>query len=100
MSFESPIPTCNPVEAALAQAGIDSAISLSPNFQSEIAHRLRMVESAVAYLAETCNVAEASDSALNTAGIWGVASLISSEIRTISGLHEALHHLLEKEARS
>lgn len=49
--MKSQTPSRNPVEAALAQAAIDNAISLTPDFQTELDYRLRMVSSAIEHLA-------------------------------------------------
>lgn len=89
----------NPVESALAQAALDNATSLTPDFQTEIDYRLRMVSAAVEHLALTFRAAEINEDDLNPGALWGVARLISYEIKIICGLHGALQGTLIADAK-
>ena len=97
--MKSETPSRNPVEAVLAQAAIDNATSLTPDFQTEITYRLRMVVSALDHLALIFSHAEANDDALEPGPLWGVARLISNEAKIISDLQEALHETLNAELK-
>jgi hypothetical protein len=93
--MKSEIPSLNPVEAALAQAAIDTAASLTPDFQSEIEQRLHIVSSAVDCLALYFAQAESGNDQLEPGALWGVARLISNETKVINNLHNALHETLK-----
>lgn len=97
--MKSQIPSINPVEAALAQAAINNAISLTPDFQTEMDYRLRMVSSAVDHLAFHFDHADSIFDTLESEALWGVAKLISNEIKTLRDLNDALHHCLNEDAR-
>ena len=97
--MKSESPSSNPVEAALAQAAINNAITLNPDFQTEMDYRLHMVSSAVDHLAFHFNNADSISDTLESDALWGVAKLISNEIKTIRDLNDALHHFLIEGAR-
>ncbi|MFZ1828290.1 MAG: hypothetical protein WAW42_05880 [Candidatus Competibacteraceae bacterium] len=96
--MKSESPSINPVEAALAQAAINNAYTLDPDFQTEMDYRLRMVSSAVDHLVLHFN-ADSTNDTLESEALWGVAKLISNEIKTIRDLNDALHHCLNEDAR-
>ena len=96
--MKSESPSSNPVKAALAQAAINNASTLNPDFQTEMDYRLRMVNSAVDYLAFHFDHADSIFDTLESEALWGVAKLISNELKTLRDLNDALHHCLNEDA--